>query len=95
MTNSISLFLRLGAKTCGKIVLMSGHFEFRFLKCRIYIGIIFLFTIMILFLLSILGILPVWPEILQKEGKYTKENKLSKISYGGSCRRLALAYCLT
>ena len=39
---------------------------------------------MILFLLSVLGILLIWSEILQKEGKYTKENNLSKIIHGNS-----------
>ena len=38
-----------------------------------------LVTIMNLFLLSFLGILSVWSEILQKEGKYTKEINLAKI----------------
>ena len=43
----------------------------KFGKYWIYKGIVFLFTIMILLLLSFLGILSVWSEILQKEGKCT------------------------
>ena len=41
----------------------------KFVKYWIYIGIVFLVTVMILFLLSFLGILSVWSEIWQKDGK--------------------------
>ena len=55
---------------------MSKHSSVsKFGEYWIYIGIVFLFTIMILFLLSFLGILLVWSEILQKEGKCTEEKK--------------------
>ena len=48
----------------------------KFVKYWIYIGIVFLVTVMILFLLSFLGILSVWSEIWQKDGKCTKEKNL-------------------
>ena len=48
-------------------------------KYWIYTGIIFLFTIVILFLLSFLGILSYWSNILQKEGYCAKEKNVSKI----------------
>ena len=50
------------------------NFVFRIQECLngfeylIYIGNVFLFTIMILFLLSFLGILLDWPDILQEKG---------------------------
>ena len=47
----------------------------KFGKYWIYIEIVFLFTVMILFVLSFLGLLSVWSQILQKKGKCTKEKK--------------------
>ena len=49
-------------------------------KYWIYKENVFSLTIMILFLLSFLGILSVWSDILQKEGNCTKEKNMSKIT---------------
>ena len=95
ITLVLRLEVSVGAKTYSKILLMMGNFELRFSKFQeidlpnsrvsygvqywIHIGNVFSYSIMIFFLLSFLGILSVWSNILQEEGNCNHKNILVKI----------------